>query len=511
MASRSLPSAAPSADRISESDEDGSAATSRPASPCSRVSWRRAEESTGWPETSATTSSGCTSLGETSVTTRPCRSTTIRSASRNISSVSCPDSRIVVPCARSRVISRSTSAASRTPSDAVGSSSSRILGLCAIARATATICRCPPDSSLTGRVVSRSGMPSRSSSRAASLCSATSENRCLRRSLPSITFAATSRLSARARSCQTTRTPSFAAAVGTGATACPPTRIDPGRRRDVARDGPDERGLARAVLPGQGHHLPGPQREADPLERGERAEPHREPGHRELGCPAHGVAFRVRWSHSPLLSRLRGNRPIQPQVAPEPLASAGPSRKSGTQSEEHPATAASPTRADRALRWFRDRTRIEALGRDHGVSRATAYRYVAEAVDVLSEQAPGLAEALERAMAEGVPYVILDGKIFESDRLLRAADQRQGRADRRLVLREGPPHGGNVQAVTRPDGLPLWACPAEPGSRPRHHRRPLARPARPLPRRQPSECPALADSGYEAPESESSSPSRTPP
>jgi hypothetical protein len=41
-----------------------------------------------------------------------------------------------------------------------------------------------------------------------------------------------------------------------------------------------------------------------------------------------------------------------------------------------------------ALRWFRDRTRIEALGRDHGVSRATAYRYFAEAVDVLSEQAP---------------------------------------------------------------------------------------------------------------------------
>ena len=65
-----------------------------------------------------------------------------------------------------------------------------------------------------------------------------------------------------------------------------------------------------------------------------------------------------------------------------------------------------------ALRWFRDRTRIEALGRDHGVSRATAYRYVAEAVDVLSAQAPGLPEALERAMAEGVPYVILDGKVF---------------------------------------------------------------------------------------------------
>jgi hypothetical protein len=31
---------------------------------------------------------------------------------------------------------------------------------------------------------------------------------------------------------------------------------------------------------------------------------------------------------------------------------------------------------------------------------------------VLSEQSPGLAEALEGAMAEGVPYVILDGKVF---------------------------------------------------------------------------------------------------
>src|SRR5579871_957332 len=54
-----------------------------------------------------------------------------------------------------------------------------------------------------------------------------------------------------------------------------------------------------------------------------------------------------------------------------------------------------------ALRWFRDRTRIEALGRDHGISRATAYRYVAEAVGVLSAQAPDLAGALERALAEG--------------------------------------------------------------------------------------------------------------
>jgi hypothetical protein len=30
------------------------------------------------------------------------------------------------------------------------------------------------------------------------------------------------------------------------------------------------------------------------------------------------------------------------------------------------------------LRWFRDRTMPDALARDHGISRATAYRYLEE-------------------------------------------------------------------------------------------------------------------------------------
>jgi len=64
-----------------------------------------------------------------------------------------------------------------------------------------------------------------------------------------------------------------------------------------------------------------------------------------------------------------------------------------------------------ALRWFRDRARIEALGRSRRVPR-DGLPVCRRGVDVLSEQAPGLAEALERALAEGVPYVILDGKVF---------------------------------------------------------------------------------------------------
>jgi hypothetical protein len=53
------------------------------------------------------------------------------------------------------------------------------------------------------------------------------------------------------------------------------------------------------------------------------------------------------------------------------------------------------------LRWFRDRTTADALARDHGISRATAYRYLDEVIIVLAEQAPDLREALERATTRG--------------------------------------------------------------------------------------------------------------
>jgi hypothetical protein len=68
------------------------------------------------------------------------------------------------------------------------------------------------------------------------------------------------------------------------------------------------------------------------------------------------------------------------------------------------------------LRWFRDRTAPDALARDHGISRATAYRYRDEVIEVLAREAPDLREAPERAQDEGLPHVILDGTIIESDR-----------------------------------------------------------------------------------------------
>src|SRR2546423_693636 len=63
------------------------------------------------------------------------------------------------------------------------------------------------------------------------------------------------------------------------------------------------------------------------------------------------------------------------------------------------------------LAWFRDRADVRRLGAGFGLPQSTAYRYLAEGIDVLAAEAPDLREALERAPAEGAPYVILDGKI----------------------------------------------------------------------------------------------------
>ena len=54
----------------------------------------------------------------------------------------------------------------------------------------------------------------------------------------------------------------------------------------------------------------------------------------------------------------------------------------------------------------------DALARDHGISRATAYRNLDEIIAVLADEAPELHEALERAKDAGFPHVILDGKII---------------------------------------------------------------------------------------------------
>ncbi len=148
------------------------------------------------------------------------------------------------------------------------------------------------------------------------------------------------------------------------------------------------------------------------------------------------------------------------------------------------------------MRWFRDRTTAEALARDHGISRATAYRYLDEVVIVLAEQAPGLRETLDWAKDRGFSHVILDGKIIPCDRCKEPAVSVRGEAIDLWYSGKAHAHGGNIQAVLAPDGFPLWVSGVEPGS---VHDLTAAR-AHALPalyRAAAADLPTLADPGYE--------------
>ena len=106
------------------------------------------------------------------------------------------------------------------------------------------------------------------------------------------------------------------------------------------------------------------------------------------------------------------------------------------------------------LAWYRDKPDIARLGAGFGLSRATSYRYVAEATGVLAARAPGLEEALERAVKEGTPYVILDGKIVASDRCHEKTVSRKGREIDLWYSGKKKDFGGNIQALMHPGGLP---------------------------------------------------------
>jgi hypothetical protein len=116
------------------------------------------------------------------------------------------------------------------------------------------------------------------------------------------------------------------------------------------------------------------------------------------------------------------------------------------------------------LRWFRERATCDALARDHGISRATAYRYVEEFITVLADQAPALSEALVRAKDEGFSHVILDGTVIPCDQCKEPAVSVKADVIDLWYSGKAHTHGGNIHAVLAPDGFPLWVSDVEPGS-----------------------------------------------
>lgn len=117
------------------------------------------------------------------------------------------------------------------------------------------------------------------------------------------------------------------------------------------------------------------------------------------------------------------------------------------------------------LRWFRGESDIPKLGRDHRVSRATAYRYISEGIDVLAAQAPDLHEALDRAHADGLAYVILDGTLIPIDRCSEQA-----------ISVKGEPNARNASVKARHTARPVarTTALAITQNRPRHEGQGLA-------------------------------------
>jgi DDE superfamily endonuclease len=93
------------------------------------------------------------------------------------------------------------------------------------------------------------------------------------------------------------------------------------------------------------------------------------------------------------------------------------------------------------------------LAAGFGIGTTTAYRYIAEAVEVLAALAPSLAEAVRTASSKA--FVLLDGTLLPIDRIA---------ADRPYYSGKYKKHGMNVQVITDPFGRLLWASPALPGA-----------------------------------------------
>jgi hypothetical protein len=115
---------------------------------------------------------------------------------------------------------------------------------------------------------------------------------------------------------------------------------------------------------------------------------------------------------------------------------------------------------------------------------------------VISAEAPGLEEALERAVKEGTPYVILDGKIVPSDRCRQKTVSRKGREIDLWYSGKKKDFGGNIQGVFYPDGLPMWVSDVLPGNV--HDLAAARENVLPVLRNYTDDMPALADCGTKA-------------
>src|SRR3954454_3740 len=150
------------------------------------------------------------------------------------------------------------------------------------------------------------------------------------------------------------------------------------------------------------------------------------------------------------------------------------------------------------LVWLRTKGDVAVVGAGFKVSRATAYRYRDEGVQVLAAQAPELHEALQEVAEQGWSHVVLDGKLIRTDRCAETTESVKGETINSWYSGKHRAPGGNVQAVIRPDGVPIAVSEVAPGHR---HDLTVARDAGVIGAlnwaASQLDLPTLADSGYD--------------
>jgi hypothetical protein len=147
------------------------------------------------------------------------------------------------------------------------------------------------------------------------------------------------------------------------------------------------------------------------------------------------------------------------------------------------------------LRWLRHRADLHTLAREIGVSDATGYRYLHEALDVIAAHAPDLHDVLAAARVAGTAYLCLDGTLIRTDRVAARVEIDGEPAHHLWYSGKHHAFGGSVQVLADPAGFPLWTSDVRPGST--HDltaARELVLPA--LYPHAARELPVLADKGY---------------
>ena len=115
------------------------------------------------------------------------------------------------------------------------------------------------------------------------------------------------------------------------------------------------------------------------------------------------------------------------------------------------------------LVWMRTKGEVAVIGAGFGVPRATAYRYRDEALTVLAAQAPDLHDALQEVAEQGWSHVVVDGKLIRTDRCAEMTTSVKGETINAWYSGKHRAPGGNIQAVIRPDGVPIFVADVAPG------------------------------------------------